>query len=166
MGELTSSFSQDDIATLIDAMSDWESVGNEEYHIMQVVKAHPLPDNEHESYEFIRQMKEHFKQREKDLKRERNIRQEKAILVKAKLVLLRQEGGISKLFEVAAEEAEDKKEEPTLTKAQQNRLELAEFFINDLGVWKMYQKFLEDRGVKPTVENTTSEDDGEWFHSE
>lgn len=178
MGELKSSFSRDDIETLIDAMTDWESIGNHEYHVMQMVKGHPLPEQDDDSFEFVKKIKEHFRKREKEIKSERMLRQEKAILVKAKLVLLRQEGGINKLFEVAAEAAEEAapQEEPSssegrvtkLSAVQQNRLELAEFYIKDLGVWDMYQKFLVDRGVTTpaTAEKQEPEenDDDEWFH--
>jgi hypothetical protein len=147
--------------------------------VMQMVKGHPMPEREDESFDFIKKIKEHFRKREKEIKQERSIRQEKAILVKAKLILLRQDGGISQLFAEAAETESPQEVQvpnnPVLTEAQQSRLELAEFYINDLGVWDMYQKFLLDRGVKPKVETTDDivseketgdgDDDNDWFHS-
>lgn len=180
MAELKSAFSRDDIEVLIDAMSDWESIGNHEYHVMQMVKSHPMPDTEDESFEFVKNIKEHFKKREKEIKSERIIRQEKAILVKAKLVLLRQEGGITQLFEVAAEsaQAEAAPKAVALSEVQMNRLEAAEYFIKDMKLWEWYEKFLTDRGITPKMETMetmetkeepekqtdTDDNDDEWFH--
>ena len=168
MAELSSKFSRDDIDVLIDAMGDWESIGNHEYNVMHMVKNYPMPDRDEESYDFVKNIKEHFRKREKEIKNERSVRQERAILVKAKLVLLRQEAGINQLLDVAIrndeEPAPKEASSVTLTEADQNRLELAEFYIKDLGVWDMYQKFLVDRGVNPSVDDSEEEKSNGWFH--
>lgn len=166
MGELVSKFNKDDLEVLIDAMHEWEAVGNGEYHVSQMVKSIPLPPDDHESHGFIVRIKEHFREREKEIKKSRDLRQEKAILLKAKLILTRNDLQISELFDLAENITENKEEaqiKPNValpeievddvsvdesvkitisTNDFQKKLELAEHYIKDLGVWDFYQKFL------------------------
>lgn len=164
MGTLDSSLTSQDLDTLIDAMHDWEAIGNHEYHVMNMVRNAPMPPQDHEAYEFMQNIKDHFKQREKDIKDTRALRQETAIFLKAKLMLIRRDIGIDQLFVNAAQPVAeapakeirqavepDKLAEPVqAAQAPQDptalqKLELAEEFIRDLGVWTHYEKFLVDK---------------------
>ena len=153
MGELNSKFGRDDIETLLEAISDWESSGNQEWHLLNIVKNTPMPPEDHEAFEMVYAIKEHFKQREKDIKESRITRQERAVFLKAKLMLVRRDMGINQLFEMATENAAGAGAEaapvevaPTSQDSEvAQRLELAEFFIKDLGVWDHFQKFLAEK---------------------
>jgi hypothetical protein len=166
MGDLTSKFTREDIETLIEAMGDWEALGNHEFHIMSMIKSAPMPPEEHEAFEAWSQIKEHFRNRERDIMASRAVRQEKAVFVKAKLMMVRRDLGIETLFDMAsnadaASPAPQPKPIPQFdnegwfpkkTKAVSEdeegfkaKLELAEFFIRDLGVQNHYEKFLAER---------------------
>lgn len=179
MSDLSSKFTREDLETLLEAMGEWEMVGNHEFHILQLIKSAPMPPDDHEAYESMLAIKEHFKKREREIKLSRETKQEKAVFLKAKLMLVRRDLGINQLFDMAvhtdpnspmpevlprAEEpkavlpTKRKKREVTSTAAPtQKQLELAEFFIKDLGVWEHYQKFLIERtSVTPTSDTDNS----------
>ena len=129
-------------------MNDWETLGGQEFHLMNMVKSAPMPPDDHEAYEMVAAIKEHFHKREKDIKESRVTRQERAVFLKAKLMLVRRDMGINQLFEMATDDdapvvaTEKKSEEGCSESVEQSGLERAEFFIKDLGVWDHYQKFL------------------------
>lgn len=162
MGELTSKFSRDDIEVLLEATNDWEALGSQEWHLMNMVKGAPVPDAEQypEAYEMVTAIKDHFKKREKDIKDSRVTRQERAVFLKAKLMLVRRDMGINQLFEMATEDAAPEQstsaeigektgvEMPTHSDATATALKKAEFFIRDLGVWDHYQRFLSEDSQK------------------
>lgn len=163
MGELSSKFSREDIEVLLEATNDWEALGSQEFHLMNMVNGAPVPDEEQypEAYEMVTAIKKHFKQREKDIKDSRITRQERAVFLKAKLMLVRRDMGINQLFEMATEESlpQDiaaqsavKSAKSIVGTAETNFLERdlkrAEFFIKDLGVWDHYQKYLEEESKK------------------
>mgnify|MGYP003500950745 CR=1 FL=1 len=135
MGELNSKFSREDIETLLESISDWECVENQEYQMMSYIKALQLPSEDNPAYNSILAVKENFKSREKEIKESRITRQERAVFLKAKLMLVRRDMGIDQLFEMATESAKD-------AESSKSKLDLAEEFIRDLGVWKHYQEFI------------------------
>lgn len=170
MGELTSKFSRDDVETLIEAMGDWEALGNQEYTLLQMIKGAPLPPEDHEAFEYMQHIKDHFRRREREIMDGRLTRQEKSVFLKAKLMMVRRDLGINKLFEMAAAEEQspihlsetpsrsDEEKLPSLFPEDEvikipvkssddiaKRLKLAEFFIKDLGVWGHYEKFLAEK---------------------
>lgn len=174
MSELKSSFTRDDIETLIESMDFWESMGNQEFHLMNMIKNAPMPPEDHEAFDSMQQIKDHFRSRERDIAATRATRQEKAVFLKAKLMLVRRDLSIDQLFEMATESTPETQSAPVenvpqvetvpviesedevvavavpvpVTSAEsklESTLELAEFFIQDLGVWEHYQKFLQDR---------------------
>lgn len=163
MGELTSQFSREDIETLIEAVGDWEVLGNQEFHIMQMIRNVPLPPDDHEAYDAMVQIKEHYRKREREIQKTRAVRQEHAVFLKAKLMLVRKDLGISQLFNMAshvdlsakpqavpeAAEADDRPTREACRADASDRLELAEFFIKDLGVWDHYQKYLSEKAREP-----------------
>jgi len=157
MGELTSQFSRDDIETLLEATNDWEALGSQEYHLMNMVKNAPMPPDDHEAFDMVAAIKEHFHKREKDIKDSRVTRQERAVFLKAKLMLVRRDMGVNQLFEMAtipeevatavqnataAPETTTAAPEAASSRGVVYKLRQAEFFIKDLGVWEHYQKFL------------------------
>lgn len=160
MGHLSSALSKEEIGLLIEAVSDWEAIGNHEFHVLSMVKKQPMPDEDDDQYEFIKQIKDHFKKREKEIQDSCTLRQEKAILAKAKLVLIRHDLGIGQLFEnsqipsASIQVLDDIASGQVATPQEKTQLELAEFYIKDLGVWDMYQKFLQERAEKPSNEIT------------
>jgi hypothetical protein len=163
MSDLTSKFTREDIETLIEATGDWETLGNHEFHVMSMFKGAPMPPEDHEAFEVMQQIKDHFRKREKEILASRAVRQEKAVFLKAKLMMARKDLGISQLFDLAAAtdanspmpvkevpKSEEDAEAPVAKapKAPANaaqKLADAEFFIKDLGVWGHYEKFLKER---------------------
>jgi len=170
MASLESEFTRDDIETLIESMSDWEMIGNQEYHLMQMIRNAPMPPEDHEAFEMMEHIKDHFRAREKEINESRVTRQEKAVFLKAKLMMARRDMGINQLFDFAAgadapqrpSEAvqtpepvaprsapqESKKAVKVHVKAAgdaKEALQMAEHFIRDLGVWDHYQKFLKEQ---------------------
>ena len=163
MSSLDSKFTRNDVDTLIEAMGDWESLGNQEFHVLNMVKNAPMPPEDHEAHEYMAQLKDHFKRREKEIKDNRVTRQEQAVFLKAKLMLIRRDMAVEQLFEMAttgpadmAAPAPVEAPQPTVEatngngshkpkSASRRKLELAEEFIKDLGVWAHYEKFLAER---------------------
>jgi hypothetical protein len=161
MGELSSKFSREDIEVLLEATSDWEALGSQEWHLMNMVKSAPMPPDDHEAYEMVSAIKEHFAKREKDIKESRVTRQERAVFLKAKLMLVRRDMAVNQLFEMAVEDTPQDVAAPVHVpvKCENSEavsipvrsgdaaaaLEKAEFFIKDLGVWDHYQKFLKEK---------------------
>lgn len=149
MSELSSKFSQQDIETLIESMDDWELMGNQEYHILQMIKSAPLPPEDHEAYDVMSQIKDHFKKRERDIKKNRQIRQERATFLKCKLMMVRNDLGANELWDMAANgELSPVKKEDDNKDLQDDcvkKLRLAEEFIDDLGVRKHYNTFLAEK---------------------
>lgn len=168
MGELTSKFSRDDVETLIEAMGDWEALGNQEYTLLQMIKGAPMPPEDHEAFEYMQHIKDHFRRREREIVDSRLTRQERSVFLKAKLMMVRRDLGINQLFEMAATpdvaatepqpelepQPEPQPESSTDSPVQEkksmsgdlhSRLKIAEFFIKDLGVWAHYEKFVAEK---------------------
>lgn len=161
MGMLESKFTRVDLDTLIEAMGDWETVGNHDYHMLSMIKNMPMPPEDHEAFEYIKDIKAHFLKREREINDSRTMRQERATLLKAKLMLVRADMSIDRLFEMSVDanstqtaptrkEASNTVEETPKVAAGEiedvrKRLALAEFFIKDLGTWAHYEKFLAEK---------------------
>lgn len=165
MGELSSKFSRDDIETLIEAMGDWEVLGNQEFTLLQMIKGAPMPPEDHEAFDYMQQLKDHFRRREREIIDSRLSRQEKSVFLKAKLMLVRRDLGINQLFEMASldtitdvEEKVDSLSEAKSSDCEgvqipvkfstskvEERLKMAEYFIRDLGVWSHYEKFMAEK---------------------
>lgn len=107
MGKLDSELTDADLEKLIEAVGEWESTGNQEYHFMNAVKNSIMPPEDSEAFEFVKMVKEHFKKREKDIQKARMLRQESATFLKAKLMLMRQDRSITGLFEGSSKPVEE-----------------------------------------------------------
>jgi hypothetical protein len=134
MPELSSKFTRRDLETLIEAVGDWELVGSQEFIFLQQVKEMPLPPEDHEAFEICKRTKEYYLQRERAILLSREQRAEDAVFLKAKLMMIRKEMQIADLFTMETEQ-------PEVT-GNVDKLKLAEHFIEDLGVWKHYENFL------------------------
>ena len=151
MGELSSKFSRPDIETLIEALGDWELLGTQEYSLLQMIEGSPMPPEDHEAYEMVAMVKQHYRDRKKDILANRAMRQEKAIFLKAKLMLVRKDMEIEDLFEMEADPEAFVQEANSSSKEVgdlKEDLENAEFFIRDLGVWAHYQEFLNQKSLE------------------
>lgn len=144
---LDKKFTRQDVETLIEAMGDWEMVGNHEYHVLTMIKNAPMPPENHEAFEAMAQIKDYFQNREKDILASRSVRQEKAIFLKAKLLMLRQDVDAGQFIEMAINStpAAPSETTPVNQTLAQEKLEQAEYFIKDLGVWDHFQRFLTER---------------------
>lgn len=101
MDSLKAKLDLHDIEVLIEAVGEWESLGNQDYYIAQQVKNIPLPDEEEneDAYKYISAVKKHFAEREKDIKAARAVRQEQSTFLRAKLFMMKQSQGVEKLWE-------------------------------------------------------------------
>lgn len=145
-----SSFTREDIETLIESVGDWETVGNHEYHVLSMIKSAPMPPQDHEAFEAMSQIKDYFRSREREIVASRALRQEKAVFLKAKLMTVRRKLDVEKLFDMAAnaKESDDLTSNDPSTMNQdglKRKLQLAEDFIKDMGVTGYYEKFVADR---------------------
>jgi hypothetical protein len=149
MTDLSSKFTRDDIETLIESVGDWELIGNQEFHMMQMIRNAPMPPEDHEAFEPIQQIKDWYAEREKTILQSKAMRQEKAVFLKAKLMLVRKEMDIHDLFEMATDDPQTAEKRPinlpAVATELENKLKMAEFFIRDLGVWDHYVKFLTEK---------------------
>jgi len=165
MAFLDSKLTNDDLNTLVEAMSDWESIGNHEYHLMNAVRSAIMPPEDSESHEFVKMVKDHYRAREKEIKDTRLVRQERAVFLKAKLMLARSSNAVEQLFDQASTPVEEKpqivqpgqvlegagseltQEERTQTvEAPSDKLvkehELALRYMKECGIWGHWEKFL------------------------
>lgn len=197
MSELSNKFTHEDIETLIEAMNDWENIGTQEWQIAKQLKKIPMPPKNHEAYPYIASIKQHFAKRSEEINRTKNIKEEKAVLMKAKLMLVRRELAANQLFNMVenvdpnsplpqeAPEAvdsenyedeeygdfieelnelsnEDDIEPPKPIAKKKNvanaakKLEQAEYFIRDLGVWDHYMSFLKSTSDSVSSDNSES----------
>lgn len=156
MSELTSKFSKEDLETLIESIGDWELMGSQEFNFLSMIEDAPMPPEDHEAFQVMQHIKDHYRSRKQRILDNRSVRQEKAVFLKAKLMLVRRDMNISDLFEMTADYpgpvsvtppmlAKKLPSAPAPVVGAQQKLEMAEFFIKDLGVWNHYEKFLAEK---------------------
>lgn len=153
MSELTSKFSKEDLETLIEAIGDWELMGSQEFNFLSMIEDAPMPPEDHEAFKVMQSIRDHYRAKKQQILDNRSVRQEKAVFLKAKLMLIRRDMNMDSLFEMTIESSGtgvpvtppvmlSKKFAPA---DAQQKLEMAEFFIKDLGVWSHYEKFLAEK---------------------
>lgn len=157
MASLESTFSRNEIETLIESISYWEETGNQEYHMMQMIKSAPMPPEDHEAFEIMERIKDHYRSREKEINESRVTRQEKAVFLKAKLMMVRREMSIDQLFDMAANadptEAPQSEKAPAPSadatkipvRSEESTMQLAEEYMKDIGIWDRFQNFVRER---------------------
>lgn len=149
MAEINSKFTREDVETLLQSIDDWEAIGNQEFHLMNMVRNVPMPAEDSETYNMLSQLKTHFAQREKDIQAARKVVREKAVFLRAKLMLSLQDMEVNNFFQMATEtEAVETPQEPVENEISTRKLDAAEHFIRDLGVWEHYVKFLAEQEKK------------------
>lgn len=153
MSQLDSSLTFNDIEILLESMNDWEAISTQEMGLMNMIKSAVMPPEDHESYAFVNKLKDHFKKREKEIKDYCSLKQEQAILLRAKLMLIKQDLRVNKFFENAcsveslpkpAQELESGSKE---LESAKRKLQLAEDFIKDMGVTSYYEAFLSEHST-------------------
>ena len=132
VSSLESTFSKEEMQTLLDSITDWEISRNQEYHVMQMVKNIPLPAEDDESYEYVSELKRQFRLREDNILDSRMARQEKAIFLKAKLMMVIKDMGRNELFDFEGQKDSD-------------NLKLAEKCIKEAGLWDDYVQAIEEQ---------------------
>lgn len=150
MSGLSKEFFRDDIETLIESVGDWEASNNHDYYLLQLVKSMPMPPEDHESYDVMMQVKDSFKQKEKEIVKSRDMRQEKSVFLKAKLMLVRRDLAIHQAFDmasVAAVESVESSTSPIESDDYKRKFEIAKMYITDLGagVWKSFENYLKEK---------------------
>lgn len=172
MGTLNSTFSAQDVDTLIEAVGDWEQLGMGEYHMLQMVRQIPNLPEDHEAHEYVKHLKEQFENRRQEIEATRRTRQERSVFLKAKLMLIRQDMTVDQIFEMATDsstvaapapkEAPVKRAAPATEQltgdaALLRHLRIAEFFIKDLGVQSHYEAFVKEHADDPQFDEPAAE---------
>lgn len=138
MGVLVSSFTPEEMDTMIEAMGDWELVKSQNFFVMKRVEEAPLPPETAEGEgvaeyrEFLLGLKQQFAEQKKEIELTRKNRQEIAVFIKAKLMLNRRDMAVDRLFDMAALGTEQ---------VRKDELALMTEFIQDMGVWKYWEDF-------------------------
>jgi len=176
MSELTSKFSKEDLETLIESIGDWELMGSQEFNFLNMIEDAAMPPEDHEAFQVMRSIRDHYRARKQQILDNRAVRQEKAVFLKAKLMLVRRDMNISDLFEMTADSpgpvSVTPPKPPTVKKlpstgggsilqgvvVTQQKLEMAEFFIRDLGVWEHYEKFLAEKKAETSKDTPDTPD--------
>jgi hypothetical protein len=109
-----------------------------------------MPPEDHESYDVMMQVKDSFKQKEKEIVKSRDMRQEKSVFLKAKLMLVRRDLAIHQAFDMASVESLESvkpSKSPTETDDYKRKFEIAKMYITDLGagVWKSFENYLKEK---------------------
>lgn len=151
MAELNTNFTKEDIETLIEAMGDWEYQSSQDYILLNMLKKMPMPTEDHASHAFMQDLRQQYLDREREILRNRDVQQEKAVLLKAKLILARQDASINRLFDMAAAVSPTSSNHVPQNEQNENveqlksRLSLAEEFIKDMMIWSHFEKFVAEK---------------------
>lgn len=167
MAMLEGKLTPEDVEVLIESMDFWETSGNREFHIMQMFKNMPLPEQDHEAYEPVKEAKNYFAARERDIKADRSLRKEKATILKAKLMLMRSDMAVDRVFDVDDHPIKPTKNsnpyvdgklsaafidgsDPVVSEKNVSKLAKAEEFLDQKGIKDYYERFL--NGKPSTLE--------------
>lgn len=147
---ITSDLDLDDIKLLIEAVDDWEIFGSQEFHAMNFIKNVAIPSEfqDSEMGQALKQLKEHFRNREKDIMATRSLRQEKAIFVKAKLMLMRNSKSVDKLFEESQQPIEEEKDSSAKIPVADSKLDKAMEFLKETKIINQYNESSPCDGMK------------------
>jgi len=140
MSSLDSAFVKEDINILIEAVDDWEKLNTREYAMMMAIKNMPMPSEDNETYGTIKALKQQASQHEKTITQEKEFNQERAVFLKAKLYLAKKDVEINGLFNLS----DHVSDEGPKGEFSSKRLELAEKFIEGMGVQSYYDKYLQE----------------------
>ena len=109
--EIPSEFTEDDLNTILEAVGVWELQCNADLEMIAKLKMLQDPEfPDEESKEAFYAWKNAMLSREKQIVQHKKVRTEKAILLKAKLILMNQRNMAENAFERAIAEGEEKNE--------------------------------------------------------
>ena len=101
MATLESDFESPDLDVLLEAMDEWEKVGGEALQIIKFLKDFPadlmLKDAPEEVMEAFQHFKKNHLSKEREVLSKRKLRGERATLLKAKIILMKQEAAMDRL---------------------------------------------------------------------
>lgn len=153
MSEFKKELDLKDVGLLIEAMDFWENSGNREFHILQFAKNVILPDEEdEEAYNAVMKFKSYFLDREKDILADKALRQENATFIKTKLFLMKGDMSVDQVFQDASSPVKvpvsgpKTESQPVSSEAgsdQCDKLQNAEKFLTDSGIFHFYENFLD-----------------------
>ncbi len=159
MKTLQAALNMSDVETLLEAVADWENLGNQDYFMMQQVKNMPIPSEEENEYlhKVLTSLKQHFADQEKSIKMARQIREEKSVFVRAKLLMIKQSVAANMLWSnpddagVGDTIPTQKKEVVVNTTSSiedyKAKYDEAVRFITEVGILSHYEKFLKENEV-------------------
>jgi len=156
MESLKAALNMTDLELLLEAVGEWESVGNYEFSVMQQIKNIPVPDEEEneEAHKYIMAVKEHFKKREKEIKAARSVRQEQSTFLRAKLFMIKQKTGMDKLWtnpddadisaprERAVSSTASRKAEDPLW---ETKFGIAQAYMEEMKMWKYFETHMQEK---------------------
>ena len=98
MATLDSNFGEDDLNLLIEAITEWENHDRQMLSLIWAMKNNPLPaDMTDDIKEAMERVKAHYLSKEKALKSQAQLRSERSILIKAKIIMQKQDRAIDQL---------------------------------------------------------------------
>lgn len=152
MKDLKASLGTADLEVLLEAMQEWENLGNHDYYVMQQVRNMPIPSEEESEQwnKIITQLKAHYSEREKTIKSDKQVREEKAVFTRAKLMMIRQAVASNKLWNNPEDAGLD---EPTPARKVVSKVEMEDFkrkyeiavaYMTDMKIMKFFEPYLEE----------------------
>ena len=104
--ELDADFTKQDLDTLLDALDEWETKGQDLLHIIEKLKIIPDPtDDVPEEYrEGFLNFKRSMLAQEPEAKKDKKMRREIATMMKAKIILMNQSRAADQMMDEAREE--------------------------------------------------------------
>jgi hypothetical protein len=99
--ELEADFTEQDLQTMLDALDDWEMQDMGFLELIDKIKHIPNPpeDSSPDYVEAFTEFKKHMLSQEDKVRKNRNIRREKATLLKAKIILMNQARAAEKFLD-------------------------------------------------------------------
>ena len=172
MKNLQASLGMADLEVLLEAMSEWENLGNHDYYMMQQVKNMPIPTEEESEQwnKIITQLKSHYANREKTIKSDKQVREEKAVFTRAKLMMIRQAVAANMLWNNPEDAGSDepapapvKKVAPPIPKKEmedfKRKYEIAVEYMTDMKIMKFFEPYLEEHLKEVPANETVEESD-------
>lgn len=172
MDNLRAALNMNDVETLLEAVADWESLGNQDFYAMQQIKNVPIPDEEEneELFKLITALKKHYTDRASEIKAARAVREEKSVFVRAKLMMIKQKISANMIWEnpddansgnpAPREDAQPRSSKKTKTSepkveesdVDQKKFDLAVQYMTEVGADKNFNDFLASEKPKSVKE--------------
>lgn len=105
---IQSEFTKEDLKTILESLDDWEGKDMELLHIIEKLRQMRNPEEGEVPDEFREgfiSFRTHMLNQEGEARKNREIRRERATLLKAKIILMNQRKAAEKAFELALDES-------------------------------------------------------------